>query len=259
MADSAPPEPAQMAEAVEPVRDSELQTVPASDETLMDMDASLRCNQCDCVLEAENLSARKNYLAKLVCKGCKATTEMLRRNLGTAMPSQWDLLNKEEQTKFWKECLSLRDQDGALRYKAVRALLTKHMVTKVINTSTSAVGGQFRPLSFYERQGYCTEDIEEKAESRICPVVGLTYLLPVVSKEESTVRQDIESTILQCEQEVKRRKVPEEYVPKVKKAKKGEPPQTPVVIPLTDEQLALKNKLVDLTALASDSEDEARS
>ena len=215
------------------------------------------CSHCRVVLDAETLSSGTMGAYKPICKSCKATNEMLRRHLGE-LPPQWNLLSADEQTDFFKKCQQVRsDAGGALRYKSVRAILSTQMSTKVIQQSSSTTGGSYRPLSWYEKQGYNTDDIEAKAPSQVCPIVGMTYMVPVVSREDGVIRKDIEETLLSCERDVKRRRMPEEIVPKAKKSKKGETQEVPQPIPLTDEQLALKDKLVDLTDLQSDSEDEA--
>lgn len=251
------PQSQQLAQPVEPVSDSQVPTDIAETQVAELLEEEdVRCHQCHSPLDADSLSSTTQGSQKPICKGCKATVEMLRRHLGE-LPQQWNLLAATEQVDFFKKCLQARQDDGGvLRYKSVRALLASKMVSKIISESKRSTGGSFRPLSFYEKQGYCTEDIEARAESRVCPVVGMTYLVPVVTKEDGVIRQDIEETLLRCEREVKRKREPKEILPPQKRVKKGEAKEVPQPIPLTDAQLKTKEQCQELIDLLSDSEDE---
>ncbi|CAK9002337.1 Uncharacterized protein SCF082_LOCUS7312 [Durusdinium trenchii] len=183
----------QLAPTVEPMSDSQVpqsvvpaqptQTLALPDEEMLEV----CCHQCKNPLDAESLSLTTQGSQKPICKGCKATVETLRRHLGE-LPQQWDMLEESEQADFFQKRLEARRADGGfLRYKNVRAILASKMVTRIISESRRSAGGSFRPLSWYEKQGYCVEDIEARAESQVCPIVGMTYLLPVVRKEDGTL------------------------------------------------------------------------
>ena len=78
-----------------------------------------------------------------------------------------------------------------------------------------------------------------------------------MTKSDGYIKQSVEESIVKCEREAKRKHMPKEHVPKAKKAKRGEPPvPPPEPVPLTAEEQELKASLVDLTDLASDSDDE---
>ena len=88
------------------------------------------------------------------------------------------------------------------------------------------------------------------------PRGGDDILVARGEEKVGVVKQDIEETLLQCERDVKRKKQPKEILPPAKKTKKGEPKDIPQPIPLTDAELAIKDKCQDLISLLSDSEDE---
>ena len=89
-----------------------------------------------------------------------------------------ELLSAQDQEAFFKKCLALRGPDGAypLTWKKVRAELKQCMIQRVIRSKSEQSGGTYQPLSYYEKQGYCVDDIEAKAEMKENPVLGPCYL-----------------------------------------------------------------------------------
>lgn len=88
---------------------------------------------------------------------------------------QFDLMHPDAQVGFWKKCVELKAATDGLRYKQVRALLVRKMSERLIKESASKSVGEYRPFSYYERLGrlgYNVDDIEAKAESKECPIVG---------------------------------------------------------------------------------------
>ena len=244
----------QICEMAQPVVAVEDGDIPPTQEAPL-----LKCSKCGLELTRETLSAPQFQRQKnLSCKICRGVAETLRRNLGE-FPKEWDLLNPSEQIGFWRQAVALKqDEGGVLRYKLLRSLLCRVISSSTIHEKTSVCANEYRPLSYWEKLGYCSDDIEEKADSRPCSIVGTVYAVPVHMNSEAVTYKHIEETILRCERDCKRRHEPKEIVPAPpKKAKKGEKVEAPTPIPLTEKQLELKEKLVDLTDLRSDSEDEA--
>ena len=154
---------------------AETQIIPASaaaaDATQGDMvvakpnedaeaDLAIPCSKCKIPLDAENIAAAKYKNARPLCKSCHSVSEMLNRHLG-GLPEEFDLMEAEDQTTFWKRCLQMKTEgDGPVNYKKVRGLLVKSMVTREIRETSNKAIGEYRPLSYYEKLGYCVEDIE---------------------------------------------------------------------------------------------------
>ena len=171
-----------------------------------DGDQTALCCKCGHPLTMENLAMPKSARSQQgVCKACVAVTKMLQRNLGE-IP---EMLDAPEQRNFFKRCLELRGGDGnPLRYKQVRTELKQSMVLRTTHTRIENSGGTYQPLSWYEKQGYCTDDIESKADCKDNPVLGPCYLVPLLSINESTAREKVEETLVQMERQVKRMRLP---------------------------------------------------
>lgn len=244
--------PSQMSHPVEPLSDSQM---PATQ--VEDLVEGLKCSKCLNEVTAETLAAQKCKGQKTVtCKSCHAVTETLRRSLGD-FPSEWDIMDPSEQAGFWRHCVALKQSDDSvLRYKAIRAVLSKAISSVVERQKASVVEEEFRPLSYWERMGYCTDDIEAHGEYRQCPVVGAVYSVPVQKKTDAVIMKHVEESIMRSERDCKRKRCPTETPAPKKKAKKGEPQTVEAPVPLTEKQQQLKRDLVDLTDLRSDSEDE---
>ena len=100
----APPEN-QLAQPVEVTSDSQVPTEVADTQMLAADDLfaeEVVCYQCKNPLDADSLSSTTQGSQKPICKGCKATTEILRRHLGE-LPQQWNLLAADEQADFFKK------------------------------------------------------------------------------------------------------------------------------------------------------------
>eukprot|EP00435_Cladocopium_sp_Y103_P058072 s891_g20.t1 len=187
-------------ESTQPLEDSQVVEADPADD-----DQTALCCRCGHPLTMDNLAMPKSARSQQgVCKACVAVTKMLQRNLGE-IP---EMLDATEQQNFFRRCLELRGSDGnPLRYKQVRTELKQCMVLRTTHTRIENSGGTYQPLSWYEKQGYNTEDVESKADCRENPVLGPCYLVPLLSINESKAREQVEETLVQMERQVKRRRI----------------------------------------------------
>ena len=173
----------QLAAPVEPVPLEETLATPGEDDVCMgdgSIEGSQLCSKCNQALTAENLAAQKFKAEKLMCKACRSVSDTLKRHLED-MPTEFDLMSKTSQMTFWKECSEHKQgEDCAFKYKAIRAVLAKALYTQIETRNSVKLDAEFRPLSYWEKLGYWTEDIEANGQSNLCPVVGLTYAVPIL-------------------------------------------------------------------------------
>ena len=220
-------------------------------------DASdLLCSRCGSVLNAENLSAGRGARhTKAVCKTCVAVWQTLHRNLA-GLPEEWQGLSMEEQRAFFKKCSDLKKSgSGPLQYKAVKAVLVESMVESSASSDTIGVGGSYYTLEYYAKLGLDTGKIEQHAPKEQHPFLGDVYMVPIKSVNHEERREKVQKTLLNAERNVKKRKDPEQAIPKAKpKAKAKGQPAPPVELDEKNQQLHLE--LQDFIDLASDSDDE---
>ena len=231
------------------VKSEETQVVQADAPTLpasQGSDCEARCSACGEVVELDTVGAPRHAGSKPTCKACNSLTKMLFRNIGK-VPE----MSVEKTSEFYRRCLAAKGRDDLLNWKRVRGFVVQTMSEVIKTRRTQTTAGTFQPLTWYEKQGYCVEDIEARAASRECPILGKVYLLPLISISDEEIHEQAEEYVDKLERDVKRRKVPEE--PKAKRAKKGEPVETPAQ--LTDAQKELKLKLQNVIDLESDEDD----
>ncbi len=210
------------------------------------------CNKCQYPVDVMDMSARThaNYV---VCKNCHNVDTMLRKHL-VQFPQQWDLMDSQEQTTFFQNCLKLKDESGVLRYKNVRSELKSALVTKSMEIFSRGAKGEFQPLSYWGKQGYDCDLIKQKAPKMEHPVLGDTYRVDIFSVSTERVNQEIEETLLNCTRQVKRKSAAEPKAASSNKALKGGKPVDPPAEP-TEEEKRTKQIIIDLDGMESDSDD----
>lgn len=211
------------------------------------------CNKCQYPVDVMDMSARThaNYV---VCKNCHNVDTMLRKHL-VQLPQQWDLMNSQEQTTFFQNCLKLKDESGVLRFKNVRSELKNALVTKSMEIFSRGAKGEFQPLSYWAKQGYDCDLIQKKAPKMEHPVLGDTYRVDIFVVSTERVNQEIEETLVNCTRQVKRKSAAEPKAASSQKALKGEKPADQPPPEPTEEEKKTKQIIIDLDGLESDSED----
>ena len=142
-------------------------------QTLVEGEPELACSKCHGPLDCDSMAASKYPGARPVCKACHALQTMLVRNLSDLPP-----FSPAQMAEFFRKCLQIKgDENDPLSWKKVRAELSQCLTKKVMEEEREELGGVFQPISWYEKQGYCTEDIQEKAEREEHPILGTTYFV----------------------------------------------------------------------------------
>lgn len=202
------------------------------------------CDKCQYPVDVMDMSARThaNYVVRKNCHNVD------RKHL-VQLPQQWDLMNSQEQTTFFQNCLKLKDESGVLRYKNVRSELKNALVSKSMEIFSRGAKGEFQPLSYWAKQGYDCDLIQKKAPNIKHPVLGDTYRVDIFVVSTERVNQEIGETLVNCTRQVKRKSAAEPKAASSQKALKGENPEP------TEEEKKTKQIIIDLDGLESDSED----
>lgn len=147
----------------------------------------------------------------------------------------------------------MKDANGTLKYKHVRATLVQTLLTREISKFKRGAVGEFHPLQHWINLGHLKEDVEQKAEQMVHPTLGtITYRVDVFSVSVERMREEVEETLLACSRDVKRKHAAAEPKPVPKKRAKGaEAPPPPV--PLTEAQVQ-ENQFLQSMVIDSDSD-----
>ena len=89
---------------------------------------------------------------------------------------------------FWRE--EPTDKEGLKR------AVEKHLVRKMVESRIAKYEGPFLPLKVWAQQGYNEDDIKARAAHRVCPVVGDTYQVKVVTTGHEKKEQMIQDEML---------------------------------------------------------------
>ena len=220
-----------------------LQTVPQTQELVLHQDGSstFACKKCEREMPCADASAAKYEQGRRdTCKGCHNLQTLLAKNLGAR--NFQAMLPAEQQTDFFKQCLA-STQNGVLKFKNVRALLSSRLACNMESSSSMGSEGEFQPLSYWANKGYSTQQlemIEQHGECRDHSLLGKVYAVDIERRSEKETYRNVEERSLACEMDVKRKSaLPYKPLPPPKKRKKNaaEEPEPPVVVELTDEQV----------------------
>jgi len=165
------------------------------------------CKQCGVAHPVLDMVERNPE--QFICKGCHCITTTLRRHLAWP-PREFQSLSLEEQQNFWLEAARTKAAgDSTFKYERIRDVLRQRLVTRKINASKREVGGTYKPLSVLRKKGYILPEGFEATAPREWSegLNDYTYLLPEITVNEGEVKESIEETLLECERQVKKRKV----------------------------------------------------
>ncbi len=186
---------------VEPKCGSELEADSEIEET------TRPCKQCGVAHPVLDMIERNPE--QFVCKGCHCISTTLRRHLAWP-PREFQSLSLEEQQNFWLEAARTKAAgESTFRHDRIRDVLRQRLVTRKINASKREVGGTYKPISVLRKKGYILpEGFEENAPREWSEGLNAwTYLLPEITVNEGEVKESIEETLVECERQVKKRKV----------------------------------------------------
>ena len=145
---------------------------------------------CKCGLERE-ISRCTRKSKKFVCFSCNSAASLLSRAIsggltgGTNTAAEFKSLPEAEQQQFW------RDAAGASRQQLATQYTSKLSASKEKEES-EGTQGFFRPLSYWETQGFDSKAIEEKTlpqDRRQHPVLGEVFRVHLDYSEDKTSKK----------------------------------------------------------------------
>ncbi len=134
------------------------------------------CNLCGGMVELENSILRGKQTGTFRCKVCHSKAEIIRKKCGGYPPPVFAQLSEEQKHDFFSKTVSSKDSLQREINNVVRRIRREE--------KTWALGGEYRPLKFWENQGYCPDRIIANSEAddiRECRVAGTVYRVPVMS------------------------------------------------------------------------------
>lgn len=137
------------------------------------------------------------------CKACHAMQTQLQRH-GIDIKSA---LSESESIAFFLDAKAERENssDGRLQYSQARGLLKQRMIQSCSRVTSEGEAGEYQPLSFWELRGYNTEKIEQSAESKLHPLLGMTYKVNISRESNDVAQTATEERILKMEAEARQR------------------------------------------------------
>lgn len=202
---------------------------------------------------------------KNTCLGCRGILVMIQKHCGSTTEFL-DLLDPESQTDFFAKTLEEKKAgEGVLRYKNLRATFVSQLAGRTVKTWTNAVNGDFLPLSVWEKRGFDTKKIEDRAPMQTHEILGATYRVDLFSQNFAHATSEAEEKVLNMEMKAQKKRA-ESAASSAKggkgKGRKGKASMLEdenVAPPLSEEQLSEKRKLEQLVDLETDSEVEIAS
>jgi len=147
------------------------------------------CNECGEACDFENVRLKSKREGTWKCKKCDSKLTTLWRGFGEWPPKEWEQLPIDARRQFMKD---LQNKP----WKEMKTVVEEKLSGLESHASTYALGGDFLPLGAWAHRGYNADDIEKnsrESDKRTCPVVGITYRVPiysVVNKDEYARRRE---------------------------------------------------------------------
>ena len=147
------------------------------------------CNECGEACDFENVRLKSKREGTWKCKKCDSKLTTLWRGFGEWPPKEWEQLPIDARRQFMKD---LQNKP----WKEMKTVVEEKLSGLESHASTYALGGDFLPLGAWAQRGYNAADIEKnsrESDTRTCPVVGMTYRVPiysVVNKDEYARRRE---------------------------------------------------------------------
>jgi hypothetical protein len=143
------------------------------------------CVQCgNLTTKGKGCRMRSKGSETWACAQCNTKCSLLHRTFGCWPTQEFKTMPKDAQMQFWKDIQGKGGQD-------LRSFAEDKMKTWERKTETYAFNGEFRPLDFWEKQGYDKERILRNArtdEIHECRMAGKTYKVPIKVDSKQTER-----------------------------------------------------------------------
>lgn len=187
------------------VRQDESADAPADGATQPEAVEMVTCRRCRGKIAGSDAVFNGKFRADLrwTCKACHALQTQLQRH-GIDVKSA---LSESEAVAFFLDAKAERENssEGRLQYSQARGLLKQRMIQSSSRVSSEGEAGEFQPLSFWELRGYDTEKIEQSAESKLHPLLGMTYKVNISRQSTDVVQTITEERLLKMEADARQR------------------------------------------------------
>ena len=145
------------------------------------------CQKCKVAKSASDYPAKGGC-----CKRCCSKTATLCKAFNSWPPESFTKLPEDLQTDFWR--------GEEVSRAGMFARIEKQVCLCREENTYSCSGGSYRPLSWYEKQGYTAEEVKSIAVNsaqRLDPELGgLTFKLTVFSEQKEQIRKEVHQEML---------------------------------------------------------------
>ena len=142
-------------------------------------DYRVRCGDCGTDVEIDDkVRLRAKGQNKYRCSRCGVHITQLSREFGSWPTETFQALDADAKTQFYK---SIRDDTNA---KEIKEKCVQYLRGYEHHEDWYAEGGEFLPLGVWAKNGYNTQDIEDKSypwDIREHRVLGTTFRVPIYS------------------------------------------------------------------------------
>ncbi len=149
---------------------------PFSSQDLQNESTSLFCGDCGALVHYSKARLMSKVAGTWRCTHCCVTLTQLIRGLGKT--PDWSKIPNNVKDKFFQESRSL-GMKGTMRLQT--DLFSKYSQREEFFEN----GGSYLPLTVWEKQGYCADDIKSKTpkeDQDQHPILGLTYRVRIFTK-----------------------------------------------------------------------------
>lgn len=171
------------------------------------LDALQSKDQCSwCLLYKESLDMKKHG-KKQSCKACASIQQMLWRHLGSSDIALASFTNSE-QVEFFQDAAKTVDMETGGRWKLLKTVLVEKKSRIVERLQSVAVGGDYLPMSVWEKRGWDKDDVLSFNDWEELPNGTKVYRCHIKSKTDAENKRNVEESLLERERECKKRRVP---------------------------------------------------
>ena len=167
-----------------PMEESQMVSVETVEKSLY------KCSLCKQPTDFSDFVGTITSSGKGVCGHCNTRRTVLSREFGGIKKlSCFKDLDEEAQMDFWRA-----DYGKSMNKYQVAERLSKSIAQSKINRSTEKTSGEFRPLQFWENQGYIAERIEKMTkdeDKKYTDMHGWLYKVDVESSSKEEVQEEV--------------------------------------------------------------------
>jgi hypothetical protein len=141
------------------------------------------CSKCKTQLDGIRVQITGKKAGVWRCSTCCTRATQLHRVFGTTSPDGLKDLTADEQADFWKQ-IGMTTGDRTALAKCVAERIT----TRKTEQDKAEAGGQYLPLSVYDKQGYDIDKIKDSCkDTEEHPILGTCYRVSINGGWKSTL------------------------------------------------------------------------